>query len=159
VRPAPAAASLETAAVVHGEIRDLTPRAMPPWSATFVDVDMPAIARPGETFVVQVTVRNGGGLAWAQQYAQWPANAWPMLRLSYALFDGDGAPADPHEGNRTMLPRFVAPGDEVTFIDEFIAPQMPGEYVVAWDMISEGHCWFAACGGAPHHTRLSVREG
>ncbi len=158
LRTLPAAPPRPAAGVVHREVRDLVARPLPPWSATFVEVDMPPAARAGEAFVVRVTVRNTGAMAWTQQYAQWPANAWPMLRLSCLVYDRDGTPAQPHDGPRIILPRFTAPGDELTFIDHFTAPGTPGEYVIAWDMVSEGHCWFAHCGSAVHRSRLSVRE-
>lgn len=160
VRPRrpPAARPTPATGTVHEQIRDLTARALPPWSATFSAVDMPQVARAGETLVVAVTVRNTGALAWAQQYAQWPANAWPLLRLGYLVSRVDGTDARPHDaGSRSVLPRFVAPGEEITFVDQFTAPQTPGQYAIAWDLVSEGHCWFAQCGSTVYQSRLDVR--
>jgi LPS sulfotransferase NodH len=161
VRVRPASAGLRRArpGVVLPETRELVARPLPPWSASFINIDMPAGARPGETFVVQVTVRNTGELAWVQQYSQWPANAWPMLRLTYALLREGGLPADSPEGQRMVLPRFVAPGDDVTFVEHFTAPEAEGEYVIEWDMISEGHSWFADRSSGARRNRLSVRAG
>jgi hypothetical protein len=158
LRRPPAAPSLG-AGIMHHEPRALIARELPPWSATFLGVDMPEVARAGESFVVEATVRNTGALAWAQQYAQWPANAWPLLRLSYLVSRVDGTQTQPYDdGSRSILPRFVAPGEEVTFIHHVTAPQTPGQYVIAWDLVSEGHCWFAQCGSAVYESRLKVRE-
>jgi hypothetical protein len=124
----------------------------------FTDIDMPRWARAGEPFVVRIAVRNTGALAWMQEYAQWPASAWPMLRLGCLIFDEDGKPAQPHEGTRILLPTTVAVGEAVTFLGQMTAPSTPGEYVIAWDMVSELHCWFSQCGSAVARCPLSVRE-
>jgi len=158
LRPLRAGAPRRWAGAVHAEIREPAVRQFPPWGATFLDVDVPEVAAPGETLVARVTLRNTGAMAWTQTYAQWPAAAWPLLRLGYLVYHLDGTPAAPHDGARIALAHFVAPGDEVTFIDHITAPETPGEYVFAWDMVSEGYCWFSQCGSAVHRRRLSVRH-
>lgn len=138
-------------------IRELTAPGHPPWGALVTSVDMPDTADPEERFIVQVQVRNTGALAWSPTYAQWPANAWPMLRLSHHLLFADGSPVDWNDRPRILLPRLVRPGEDVTFIDELAAPAAAGDYVIEWDMLSEAHCWFSQCGSPTHRSRLRVR--
>ena len=154
----PALPVVRRAGVVHDAIREAAAPEHPPWAASFERVEMPATMRPGEVALVRVTVRNTGVLTWAPTYAQWPANQWPMLRLTYHLYAGDGGEID-YEGNhRTLLPRVVVPGEAVTFVDTFVAPTTAGDYVVAWDMLSEGHLWFSQIGSAVHAHPLTVRD-
>ncbi len=142
--------------IVHSAVRVLSAIETPGWAAEFTSVDLPQTMRPGESAVGRATVRNAGRLAWSPTYAQWPANPWPMLRLSNHVRAANGALVDPAGGARTLLPRFVAPGEDVTFIVEFSAPERPGEYVIEWDMLSEGHTWFAACGSEVYRHALRV---
>jgi LPS sulfotransferase NodH len=154
-RPPARSAPARAPGVLHAEVRELVAAELPPWCSVISDVDLPRELRAGERVIVQATARNTGTLAWSPTYAQWPANLWPLLRLSYHLFAADGTFVG--EGDRTQLPRFVPSGGEVTFITEFPAPAAPGEYVVQWDMISENSCWFAACGSTVYRSSLRVR--
>ncbi len=143
--------------IVHEAPRALTAAATPPWRAEIVHVDLPAALRAGERATVRVTVRNTGALAWMPTYAQWPANPWPLLRLGHHLYAGDGTPVDVEGRPRMEVRRTVRPGETATFVDVFSAPPEPGEYVVEWDMLSEGHHWFAGCGSPTYRVRIVVR--
>lgn len=157
VTPRPVVArARRPAGVVHRAVQDLVASELLPWRSEIVGVDMPGIARAGETLVVHATVRNTGTLAWAPTYAQPPAELWPLIRLGYHLLDADGQPVDWDPAYRALLARFVAPGETTTFIDHLTAPKAPGEYVLEWDMLSEGSAWFASCGGTVYRSRLSV---
>ena len=144
------------APVVHRSVRKLIANELPPWSAKLVGTDMPATVRSGERVVVEVVLRNTGMLAWAPTYTQWPATQWPMLRLSYHLSTADGRAVDRDHAPRTLLPHWVKPGADVSFLVDFIAPDEPGEYVIGWDMVSENHCWFSDCGNQIVESRVRV---
>jgi hypothetical protein len=73
------------------------------------------------------------------------------------LLDEDGGMLE-FDRDRVELPRFVPPGDQVTFICSLRAPSSPGLYILEWDMVSESECWFAACGSAVRRTLLEVVE-
>ena len=36
------------------------------------------------------------------------------------------------------------------------APATPGRYLIEWDMVSEGACWFAQCGSEAARVPLHV---
>ena len=52
----------------------------------------------------------------------------------------------------------VEPGESARFLLDFLAPGDPGEYVIEWDLVSEGECWFADCGGGTARALLRVVE-
>jgi hypothetical protein len=152
-QPAPLGSA--RAAVVDQTVHELaaTPT---PWRSIVLGTDLPPVVRAGEPLLVEVTVRNTGTLAWSPSYAQWPTSEWPLIRLSYRLLRADGADL-PREGARTRLSRYVAPGDAVTItVEEFVAPTVRGRYVIEWDMLNEGECWFASRGGTVLRNEIEV---
>ena len=150
--PAQCRASGALDPVVHR----LSAAAIPPWGSSIVSVDIPASARAGTTILAEVSVRNTGTLAWSPTYAQRPAAPWPAIRLSYHLFSADGRLLDWDKGTRTDVVRFVAPGEAITMIVPFPVPVRAGAYAIEWDMLSEGECWFAECGGTVARSPLAV---
>lgn len=139
--------------IVHPTVRDLEAVGLPPWKADFLRIDMPATARAGEALVAEVTVMNTGVLAWSRPSST--NNGWPTLHLGSHLLDANGETLE-FDRDRIGLPRFVRPGDPVTFMFNLRAPPLPGSYILEWDMVSENECWFAACGSAPGRTALEV---
>lgn len=120
------------------QVQPANQSALPAWRAK-LEVEMPAIVRAGQSICVEVTVTNVGALAW------FPAgNAISPLGLSYHVRDPEG-PTKIWDGDRTPIGRVVAPGASILMLAMFTAPGEPGEYIVEWDMVSEGECWFAQC--------------
>jgi hypothetical protein len=99
--------------------------------------------------LVDVRARNIGPLAWE------PVSAWPRLHLSCHVRTPDERVAL-WDGPRFPMPRVVEPGETARFVIEFRAPLEPGDYVVEWDMVSEGEAWFADCGSETTRTTLRV---
>jgi hypothetical protein len=122
--------------------------ASPPWRAT-LDVRMAGEAFAGSAMLVDVRARNIGPLAWE------PVSAWPRLHLSCHVRTPDERVAL-WDGPRFPMPRVVEPGETARFVIEFRAPLEPGDYVVEWDMVSEGEAWFADCGSETTRTTLRV---
>jgi hypothetical protein len=139
--------------VLHEEIHELMPIGLPPWKAMFLNIDIPKVARRREAMTAEVTVLNSGGLAWSR--ANSTNNGWPVLTLAFRLLDRRGRLLN-KDGNRLQLPRFVRPGDHVTFIWPMQAPNWPGQYILEWDMVSESECWFAQCGSCVERTHITV---
>ena len=50
----------------------------------------------------------------------------------------------------------VDPGEPARFYAEAIAPDEQGDYILEWDLVSEGECWFSECGSMPARTALRV---
>jgi hypothetical protein len=123
----------------------------PPWAAR-LEVNMPRVFLAGQEANIEVTAINSGSLAW------FPLGSSPrLLRLSYHLRNqaGDITLLD---GERTAVGGIVMPGEATTFLASFRAPQEQGEYLVEWDMVSEGECWFAHCGNPTHMLPIRVAQ-
>ena len=141
--------------VIHSDIRELAPVGLPPWKARFLSVDCPTTARDGELLLAQATVMNTGELAWPRPSTT--NHRWPLLNLANHLLDARGEMLE-FDRDRIGIPRLVRPGETVTFIFTLRAPSTPGAYLFEWDMVSEGECWFAACGGDVARTKLAVED-
>ncbi|HXY41446.1 MAG TPA: hypothetical protein VEQ10_17350 [Vicinamibacteria bacterium] len=125
--------------------------ATPPWGAT-LEARMPASARCGEALVVEVLARNTGRLDWLP-----PGSSWPYLNLSHHLLTSSGLVVR-RDGERVPMPRVVSPGESVRFLLNLRAPETPGCYLVEWDLVSEGECWFAECGSRTARVPLQVGQ-
>jgi len=140
-------------AILHPAIRDLTPVGLPPWKASFLTIDMPTTAKAGMALIAEITVMNSGVLAWSRRNST--NNNWPILQLGNHLLDDKGQMLE-FDRDRVEVPRFVRPGDQITFICGLQAPSSPGSYILEWDMVSEQECWFAACGSIVGRTSLEI---
>jgi hypothetical protein len=134
--------------VVPGIVAVPDARATLPWKAT-LDVSMPSEAVSGASVMAEVNARNLGRLAWE------PLSHWPILHLSFHVLNADGA-AVRFEGERFSLPRVVEPGESARFLIVFSAPEEPDEYIIEWDLVSEGESWFADCGNETARASLRV---
>lgn len=141
-------------AIFHGDVRVLTRAGLPPWGVTFLEVDMPASTFAGSEFVAEVRVCNSGTLTWSRPNTT--NRGWPVLNLGVHLLDQRGIVLD-QDFARTLVPRQVRPGEEVRFLCVVKAPEKPGTYLLEWDMVSEGECWFAECGSATERVPLVIR--
>jgi hypothetical protein len=142
--------------ILHAAVRELSPVGLPPWRAELVEIDMPGTARAGEAMIAEVTVRNTGVLAWSRRNQT--TNGWPILTLGNHLLNANGEMLE-RDRDRVELPRFVRPGDQVTFVLSLKAPSLPGSYILEWDMVSEFECWFAECGSPVGRSPLHVTAG
>ena len=101
-------------------------------------------------FRFEVVAHNTGRLDWLP-----PTGTWPQLRLSHHLLTASGLLLR-RDGERTLMPRVVAPGESVRLLSRLRAPDEPGSYLVEWDLVSEGECWFVECGGRTARVPLHV---
>jgi SAM-dependent methyltransferase len=96
---------------------------------------------------VHVTVRNIGKAKWLDSHEPHGGVA-----LGAHLHDAYGQLVD-LDYARTVLPRPLDPGEEVTF-DFTLPPLQPGRWVVELDCVAERVAWFAQVGSTP--TRLEI---
>jgi len=92
----------------------------------------------GETYSLDMTVRNTGWLTWRQAGV---ANA---VRLGYHWLD-DGQPViqPPEDDHRGPLDHDLTFGHTYDFEPALVTtPITPGDYTLAWDMVHEGINWF-----------------
>lgn len=120
----------------------------PPWGVR-LELHMPRALISGQEICIEVNAVNSGSLAWYPR-----TSSSRLLDLSYHLRNRAGD-ITKWDGERTPVGGIVAPGQAATFLALFKAPQEPGQYLVEWDIVSEGECWFAECGSAT--LRLPIR--
>lgn len=104
--------------------------------------------QPGTRVQVPITITNSSPRLWESTTTQ------PFL-LSYHLYEADGTLVT-YDGARTLLDDPVAPGEAVTIDAHLFAPDTPGDYLVAWDMLQEQVSWFSWKENAPYTMTLTV---
>ncbi|MCZ7627090.1 MAG: NBR1-Ig-like domain-containing protein [Candidatus Methylomirabilis sp.] len=91
----------------------------------------------GQTITVPVTVTNTGSLTWGANSA---------FRLAYHWYQGSTLVV--WDGQRTLLPQSVGPGQRLPLTATLRAPAAAGTYTLKWDMVQEGVTWFSGQGVA-----------
>jgi hypothetical protein len=125
--------------VIDGVRAGIEPGTPPPWGAS-LNVAMPASCEAGSHEIVEVRAENVGSLRWSP-----PRGDWPRLFVSYHLARPDGSIVE-WDGERSPVGHFVDPQESALFLALFTAPSRPGDYLVGWDVVSEGEIWFSQCG-------------
>ncbi|MGP8122751.1 MAG: glycosyltransferase [Xanthobacteraceae bacterium] len=139
-------------AVLDPEIHELKLAQRTPWGAEILGCDLPQAVTARRPFLAEVRVRNTGALSWLP-----PTGSTRAARLNLSChFRAPGGKLLEFEGPRFPIPRLVQPGEEVSFICEFPGFDRPGEYLVEWDMVSEGEAWFHDLGCETLTSRIAV---
>lgn len=105
-------------------------------------------ASPGETLTIPVTVKNTGN------HRLSTAGKFPVT-LSYKWFDGGTMLAI--EGERTILPRPLNPGDQTSFAAKVVAPPGGHNLTLKLTLVQEGVAWFMASGGTPLEIQVKIK--
>lgn len=105
----------------------------------------------GQTVPLEVTVRNQGSDTWV-------AAGKYCFRLGYHWQDADDDYyiQNPEEDHRAFLPKDLEPDQEVTLTTLVTAPWKAGRYTLQWDMVHEGHTWFADRGSPTLDVEVTV---
>jgi hypothetical protein len=98
----------------------------------------PRDAKPGEQIMATVTLTNEG-------WDHWSSEIEPAVFISYHWLDGHGHVVL-FDGDRTPLPRKMAPGASCEAAVAVRAPSEPGRYRLAIDLVREGVTWFSQAG-------------
>ncbi len=106
---------------------------VPAYSVTFGAVTLPTLVAGG-TYTVNVPLTNAGTVPWNAQAPN------PVL-LSYHWFDAAGKIAV-WDGARTSLSSDLLASSSRTLQASVTAPDAPGTYALAFDMVREGIGWF-----------------
>jgi hypothetical protein len=113
--------------------------------ADYAPVETPLRLRAGELRTTPVRVANTGRKTWSRDEA---------FHLSYHWWDREQQVLA--DGERTRLPRDLAPGDSALLEASVRAPAQPGEYLLVWDMVHEHTTWFSGQGVAPRTVPVVV---
>src|SRR5919204_4607280 len=111
----------------------------------------PASIIPGAEVNIDVHLTNDGLMPWL-------AGGDHPIRLGYHWFDMSSR-AVVWDGARTLLPRDVAPGGNVTVTVDIRAPEREGAYALAWDMVAEGQTWFSTAAVPMKEDLIVVQSG
>jgi hypothetical protein len=95
----------------------------------------------GEDTFIELNVTNTGRVTW-QPTAESP------FRASYHWLDRDTDRVVQYDGARTELPGDIGPGAGATLAMQVRAPEKPGRYRLAWDLVQEHRLWFSSETGA-----------
>ena len=118
-----------------------------PLAVRWLGYALPAL-RAGEAAPARLALRNDGSAAWRSRGAA-------GVQLSYHWLDDRGNPIV-WDGPRTAFARPVAPGEQVELDLELRAPQPPGRYRLAFDLVEESRFWFEEVGSAPLELDVAV---
>jgi hypothetical protein len=104
---------------------------------------------PNQLITTPVTIRNRGLVTWRS------AGLRPVA-LSYHWLDPRTRQVVRYNGRRTLLPQPLDPGGALLLNAEVQAPEKPGEYLLAWDMVVEHSGWFSERGNQMAELAVSV---
>jgi SAM-dependent methyltransferase len=98
----------------------------------------PRDAAAGERVVGAITLTNEGWEGWSShgERGVFTSYHWLSGKGHIVMFDGE----------RTPLPRTIAPGETGEVAITLIAPDAPGKYRLAIDLVREGVTWFSQAG-------------
>ena len=105
--------------------------------------------RAGSTASARIALRNEGT-------ATWRSRGETGVQFSYHWLD-DRSNAIVWDGPRVAFVRPVAPGEEVEVETLLRAPQPPGRYRLAFDLVEEFRFWFAEIGSSPLEIAVDVK--
>jgi hypothetical protein len=108
-----------------------------PLAVRWLGYELPPL-RAGAEATARVSFQNAGT-------APWRSRGQLGVQLSYHWLDDRGN-AIVWDGPRVALTRVVAPGDEVEAALAVRAPQPPGRYRLALDLVEELRFWFGEVG-------------
>ncbi len=110
----------------------------------------PDSVKAGSDFFVSVQLKNISNAPWPSQNEKYSIN------LSYHWLDKTGKTIA-WEGRRTGLSNDLKPNDEAPLKASVKAPDQPGDYILAFDMVQENVSWFQMKGSTPGTLNLKVK--
>jgi predicted O-methyltransferase YrrM len=107
----------------------------------------------GTNFAVQVLARNTGRAVWL------PASApRGCVNLGCRLYDDGGRSVDPDYWRGVLSPTANEPTlpGETRSVEVAVPPPPPGRYVLEFDLVAEGVCWFGRNGSDTRRVEVEV---
>lgn len=106
------------------------------WYRARIEAPASLALRTGGTTTVPLRLTNTGRVTWTPESPQ-------PFRVAYHWLE-DGSPRVVEwEGERTLLPSPVAPGESVDLAATVRSPSAPGQYQLVWDIEQESRLWFS----------------
>lgn len=123
--------------------------------AEIVAGSVPATAAPGEELRIPVRITNRSDGLWSAMGIAMAAGSH-RVSASYRWFDADGRVVV-ENGDRSLLPGDVRPGETVRMVVRARAPEAPGTYDLALTLVQENVAWFDQATGTTSRHRIEVR--
>ena len=111
------------------------------YNVEYLTWQVPEEMRVGERAQFSVTIKNNSREIWNGEQG----SGTRLVSASYHWLDRHG---NMHQfmGPRKILPRNLAPGEEITLTNFILPPVNPGTYLLELDVAAEGMGWFGAHG-------------
>jgi hypothetical protein len=115
------------------------------------DYSVAALPRmaPNARLTTSVTIQNRGLVTWR-------SSGLRPVALSYHWLDPRTRRVVRYNGRRTLLPQPLDPGGVLQVNADVQAPNKPGDYVLAWDMVVEHSSWFSERGNPMAEIAVTV---
>ncbi len=109
---------------------------------------LPSMA-PNALLTTPVTIQNRGLVTWRSEGLR-------PVALSYHWLDPHTRRVVRYNGRRTLLPQPIEPGGALRINADVQAPDKPGAYILAWDMVVEYSGWFSERGNPMAEIAVTV---
>ncbi|MBM3706301.1 MAG: hypothetical protein FJW66_07250, partial [Actinobacteria bacterium] len=113
------------------------------------DGTTPNQVQPGEKFTTYITVTNNGFLNWENKGPQ-------RVDLGVHWYNRDTREVEIFDADSGELPGNVGHGESAQVAMQITAPQKPGRYVLAYDLVHEQVTWFSHQGVFPLEIDVNV---
>jgi hypothetical protein len=148
----PPASQVIAAAELGSHLTARNPAASP-WSAAYRLVEAPAEVTANAGALMRVRVTN-------TSHALWPTSGLSTGRITLGnRWSTPGFGDEIPMGDVTLLPRPLAPGEEVEVEAGLWTPRLPGRYRLSVELMREGDAWFSQHGVPPLALEVSVEPG
>ena len=113
--------------------------------------DLPPFMRSNTVVELKVKVKNLGDRVWP---AKGLRDGRYQIHLGYHWLDGDGKTILLWDGLRTPLPYDIQSRETIVLNAKIQSPEIPGSYVIEFDLVQERVAWFSEKGSQP--LKLSI---
>ena len=120
------------------------------YAATYNDGgSTPKEVAPGEQFITYVIVTNNGFMSWKN-------NVMDRVDLGVHWYNRDTREVVVYDSDSGELPGYVENGESATVKMIITAPEKPGRYILAYDLVHETVTWFSQQGVMPLEIDVNV---
>lgn len=135
---------------IDSEMKSCPINDFPSWGSKFLEIEFSQKVAASQPVVVTLHITNTGKMTWFPQ-----SRSWPILNVGFHIKSASGEMLE-FNGSRIELSARVFPNETVKIVSTFVAPAKAGDYILTWDMVSEGECWFEQCGSETFDTPITV---
>ncbi len=130
--------------------------------AQFLEADIPEVWERGKPMNIRISVKNTGDTIWKTWVAdrKHPVGEVHLGVVDWQEVSAEKSLKDSHQQLfllRGFLPYDVAPGEKIVITMEIKTPDLSGEYVIQFDMVSELIQWFSDQGSQPLTKKIILK--